>query len=340
MVASLALVTVVVAGGYLGFRHYAGDASANVGPTTQPPAAVAKTEPAPGAAAPKPAAAAAALPDDVERLASAIAVQQTLRAQLALYRLMHRDEQPDLLGKGWEQITRRTKDDGTISDKGACGPYLLQKPVNPMNGLSLVAAAVIGADKNELPTAGAGKPGAGFLFERSTGRLWMTDAGGVRALDVDAAERTVGEARQRRTSVSKSSESELSSGGKRALLASRLTTIRQQLELYNLQHNNVPPDLVKYPGWLQLYKKTRHDGTVDPAGKFGPYLLDKCPNPLNGSSAVMVVDKMPAAGSKARGGKAAGYFYEKGTGLLGATDEHGALVHDDSLKQALARRKR
>jgi hypothetical protein len=276
----------------------------------------------------------------VERLASAVDVQQTLRAQLALYRLMHRDELPDLLGRGWEQITRRTKDDGTVSEKGTCGPYLLQRPVNPMNGLSHVMAVASVGDKDLPATATPGKAGAGFLFEASTGRLWITDASGVRALDVDAAQRTVAEARARRTSLSKSAETEMSLTAKRSLLAGRMGALRTQIELYALQHNHAVPDLVKHPGWVQLYKKTRRDGTPSDKGEFGPYLHDKLPNPLNGSSAVMVVDRMPAAGTKAPVGKTAGFFYERGTGLVAATDEHGALVHDDLLKPAPARRKR
>src|SRR3954470_24635558 len=79
LVASLALVTVVVAGGYLGLRHRtgAGAADASAGATTQPTGAarVESTSPVSKTNSPP-----APVSEDVERLAAAIGTQQTLRA--------------------------------------------------------------------------------------------------------------------------------------------------------------------------------------------------------------------------------------------------------------------
>ena len=51
-------------------------------------------------------------------------------------------------------------------------------------------------------------------------------------------------------------------------LTKNLQQVRAQLELYRLQHNN------KYPTDIdaQLTSKTDDDGTINPAGAFGPYL--------------------------------------------------------------------
>ena len=338
MAVSLLVVTGVVVGGYFGFRNRdrTSDAAvtspAGAAPTSQPTRGISKStsqgaKPTAGDGKP-----------DLELMKSALSVQQTLRVQVALYRLMHRDELPDLVATGWEQLLRRTRPDGTVADDGPCGPYIQQRPVNPLNKLTFVAA-VSGAHKDELPSAPAGSPGAGFLFELSTGRLWLTDAGGVRAFDESGAEKAIREARPP-APATPARPPETSAEAKRNATASSLQTIRSQIELYKVQHKKAPPDLVRYPGWAQLLKRTRADGTPHADGTFGPYLQSAAANHLNGSSAVMVVERMPAAGAKPKGGKVAGFFYERGTGLVAATDEHGAVVHDPSLASALQSRKR
>ena len=47
---------------------------------------------------------------------------------------------------------------------------------------------------------------------------------------------------------------------------------------------------MRYPGWAQLLKRTRVDGTPHADGTFGPYLQSAVVNHLNGSSVVMVVE--------------------------------------------------
>ena len=55
---------------------------------------------------------------------------------------------------------------------------------------------------------------------------------------------------------------------KMANLTKNLQSVRAQLELYRLQHNNTYPTDID----AQLTSKTDVDGTVNPAGVLGPYM--------------------------------------------------------------------
>ena len=65
-------------------------------------------------------------------------------------------------------------------------------------------------------------------------------------------------------------------------LTSQLQTIRSQIELYKLQHQDRLPDVrTAGTGWTLLTQKTTMQGTVTSAGSFGPYLQQVPTNPLN-----------------------------------------------------------
>lgn len=51
-------------------------------------------------------------------------------------------------------------------------------------------------------------------------------------------------------------------------LTKNLQQVRAQLQLYRLQHNNTYPTNIA----AQLTSKTDEDGTINPAGAFGPYM--------------------------------------------------------------------
>src|SRR5438270_13205540 len=53
-------------------------------------------------------------------------------------------------------------------------------------------------------------------------------------------------------------------------LSSQLQTIRSQIELYKLQHQDKLPDMVS--SWQKLTQKTDQYGAVSATGSFGPYL--------------------------------------------------------------------
>ena len=307
-------------------------------PPSRPAPASARTSPSAAAGRAKVMPSNAANGVDRATMAAAITVHQTLRAQLALYRLQHRDAWPDLVGRGWAQLLRPTRADGRVADDGEYGPYIQRAPVNPLNGLAGLHV-VRGVKPGELPAvSGKGAGTAGFLYEPATGQFWLTDVTGTVAFDAPAAQRAIREADRRKAAAAPGPDSDLTPEGRREHLAITLQLLRAQIELYKLQHDDVPPDLVRYPGWAQLRKPTAADGTPDERGEYGPYLLGKTVNRVNNSAAVLVVERMPAQGAKARGAKMAGFFYERPTGLVCGTDERGALVHDAPVRRLLARR--
>ena len=101
---------------------------------------------------------------------------QTLRSQIELYKLQHKDNLPNILTAGgtWDYLTKKTDEDGTVDDGGAgpfpFGPYLQAPPSNPLNGLT----NVVDGDG----TAAAGGE-CGFIYDYSagvgTGKVWGTD---------------------------------------------------------------------------------------------------------------------------------------------------------------------
>ena len=99
---------------------------------------------------------------------------QTLRSQIELYKLQHRDEPPDFRRKGWNQLTSKTSEDGSISARGKYGPYLPAPPKNPLNNntMLLMVRGTPGRDfrydKND----------AGFIYDEESGRLWGIEANG------------------------------------------------------------------------------------------------------------------------------------------------------------------
>ena len=84
--------------------------------------------------------------------------------------------------------------------------------------------------------------------------------------------------------------SQASTDAKTSSLQSNLQTMRSQLALYKIQHNDTVPLTAAAAGTgLQtlLINKTTIAGVVDAAGACGPYLQVKIPNnPFTGANAV------------------------------------------------------
>lgn len=79
----------------------------------------------------------------VARVSATGSIANSLRSQIALYRLQHNDQSPSLqqIGDGFKFLTLRTDAAGNPSDgPNAFGPYLQHIATNPLTGKSKVAA--------------------------------------------------------------------------------------------------------------------------------------------------------------------------------------------------------
>ncbi len=89
---------------------------------------------------------------------------------------------------------------------------------------------------------------------------------------------------------------------------SQLQTIRRQLELYRIQHNDKPPTLgALCNNWSTLTTKTDADGHLKPDGPLGPYFLAPVVNPITRHS-----DIVP----RGEAWSGAGWTYDEKTGLF------------------------
>ena len=104
-------------------------------------------------------------------------------------------------------------------------------------------------------------------------------------------------------------------------LLSQIQTLRSQIQLFKLQHNDILPDLVTNQ-WAQLMSKTNITGAVDAtaAGIYGPYLESTPKNPLNNDTTV----------AAAAGTAGVGWVYDVTTGDLAATNQTSTLMFDEN----------
>jgi general secretion pathway protein G len=234
----------------------------------------------------------------------------TLRSQLELYKLQHEDRLPDFSKyAAWHQLTRKTRADGTPAADGQFGPYLQRAPVNPLNN-----SASIGLVRRDVEPGQVMKgEKLGFVVSTISGKVWATDADGKTIFD---------ELPPKRDSTPRPQYVPRTAEGKAASLRSQLQTLRAQIELYKLQHADLPPDFARHPGWDGLTRRTRSDGSFDPRG-FGPYLDQPPFNPLNGHTKVEAVRTLSSA-TRAKA-KDTGYLFETSTGRLVATDATGGV---------------
>lgn len=84
--------------------------------------------------------------------------------------------------------------------------------------------------------------------------------------------------------------SSASTDARNSSLASTLQTVKTQIVLYRLAHNDKLPDLTA--GWNCLTHKTDINGNIDPANgpTFGPYLQSVPINSLTGTGVPVVID--------------------------------------------------
>ena len=109
------------------------------------------------------------------RKASLQSTVQTLRSQIALYKLQHGDTLPDII-TNWEPLLKKTNFAGSTTiaaGEDSFGPYMQDTPVNSLNSSSVVL------NGDGLAQASAV---CGFVYDYAagagTGKIWGTDAKG------------------------------------------------------------------------------------------------------------------------------------------------------------------
>jgi hypothetical protein len=113
-------------------------------------------------------------------------------------------------------------------------------------------------------------------------------------------------------------------------LHEQLQTIRSQIELWRLQHQDRLPDFQRFPNWEQLVQKTNASGGFEDP-QFGPYLNESPRNGLNGlSNVVEVKDKTTTADLPP-----AGFVFSAPSGHIFATDASGRAVLSDEVFKPL-----
>jgi general secretion pathway protein G len=103
------------------------------------------------------------------RESSLLSQLQTLRSQIELYKLQHRDVLPDLV-TNWNPLTTKTDASGGTTGTLEFGPYMQSAPTNPVNGLSNVT--------NGDSALAASTADCAFIYDYAagagTGRIWGT----------------------------------------------------------------------------------------------------------------------------------------------------------------------
>ena len=119
-------------------------------------------------------------------------------------------------------------------------------------------------------------------------------------------------------------------------LTSQLQTIRSQMELYKLQHNDKLPDFATKQ-WEQMTAQTDAGGFTTATTKdFGPYLQQIPANPLNSNVKVAVITGAdPVFGTVGAppdaGAADVGFVVNTDNGKVWATNQDAGKYFDESL---------
>lgn len=113
---------------------------------------------------------------------------------------------------------------------------------------------------------------------------------------------------------------------RQAALSENLGTLRAQIQLYTLQHDDTSPDLSTT--WDPLIAQTTDRG----GNARGPYLPSIPRNPLNNNTGIAVVATDPAFGD-AVSQAGAGYVYNPNNGFIWGTNTAGDKVYNEGNPQ-------
>ena len=93
-------------------------------------------------------------------LAALSATLQTVRTQLQYYMVQHDGSFPSFAD--WDkQMLGQSRPDGALSNRGSCGPYLLQIPANPLDGSRTISPTQDGT--------------GGWTYDEQTGHFQSND---------------------------------------------------------------------------------------------------------------------------------------------------------------------
>ncbi len=136
--------------------------------------------------------------------------------------------------------------------------------------------------------------------------------------------------------------SNASNDARKSSLVSQLQTLRSQIQLYSLQHNDVySPALVTGGAtpWADMIVKTNADHTTTGTPVLGPYLQAVPVNSLNNSSATATVTGTAndfGSGEQADGSSYAnasgnvGWVFNSDTGKIWATTTTFGFIYDEA----------
>jgi general secretion pathway protein G len=111
---------------------------------------------------------------------------------------------------------------------------------------------------------------------------------------------------------------------KKSVLLHNLSQFRLQVELYKIDHQGLPPQLIN--GSLpQMIATSNSSGVIGPAGDsypYGPYMLAGLPeNPLTAKTTITAVSSFPPTSASGNGG----WLYLQSTGQI-CPDSPGYLT--------------
>ena len=113
-------------------------------------------------------------------------------------------------------------------------------------------------------------------------------------------------------------------------LTSQLQTLRSQLELYKLQHNDLLPTFAGATAdaqWEQLTQKTDVAGATTGTDDFGPYLQQNPTNPLNTNN--MVETGAADATTASTFAATTAFFVNTVNGKIWATNVDPTVLYDE-----------
>ena len=105
---------------------------------------------------------------------------QTIRSQVELYKLQHRDELPPALAAGgagdapWAEMVVKTDADHTVNTAGQFGPYLQAAPSDSLNGFAGVEIVAV----DQTPGDAVSGTDIGFVLNTANGKVWATSKTG------------------------------------------------------------------------------------------------------------------------------------------------------------------